>query len=66
MQFQNHLRNIKEMAEAEEERVMPPTAKVDINELLFRLLPPKTTIDDLDDLALAVFATVQDAWAGRL
>ena len=66
MEFQKHLAE-QRIDSAEQERIltMPANAKVEINDLLFRLMPPKTTIMELDDLACAIFLTVEGAWQSR-
>lgn len=65
MEFRKHYETIKELGQ-EPEETMPADAKVRINELLFAILPPKTAINDLDDLSLAIWATVRDAWDGKI
>jgi hypothetical protein len=62
MEFRKHLAEQRELAESEKEEYIPPTAKVDINELLYRLMPPSTTIEELEQFSVAIFETVLSAW----
>lgn len=63
MEFRRHLDEMKEMRKEDEpERFFPEPAKRAINEVLFEIMPPHTTPADVEDLAMAIFATVQGAW----
>lgn len=63
MQFRQHLEDIRQSRSEDPPQtfLVEPTKRA-INELLFEIMPPKTTLDDVEDLALAIFATVQGAW----
>lgn len=63
MQFEENLKAAKEVDGAEPETFFPERSKRAINELLFEIMPPKTTIQELEHLAVAIFATVQSAWS---
>ena len=65
MEFRRHLQEIKEERAGQAESFFPEPAKRAINELLFEIMPPHTTLADVEDLALAIFATVQGAWEDR-
>lgn len=64
VEFRKNLETIKEQREQElpEEKFIDELAKRRINEVLFEIMPPMTTIHDLEDLALAIFCTVKNAW----
>ena len=65
MEFRKHLQEQKaESAESGRGCLDVDSAKVQINSLLFALLPPETTIADLDDLACALLLTIEGAWNG--
>jgi hypothetical protein len=36
-----------------------------INELLYTALPPKTTLEDMENLALKMWELIAKAWEGR-
>ena len=66
MEFKNNLTDLK-AARLENERddrqaFCEYPCKKAINELLFQYMPPATTIADVEDLACAIFKTIQEAW----
>lgn len=65
MEFRQHLEEIKAMRadDPEPERFFPEPAKRAINEVLFEIMPPGTTLRDVEDLAVAIFLTVEGAWS---
>ncbi len=63
VQLAKNMANIREANEEDAEpRTVPVNAKVEINETLFRNMPPETTLSDLEDFATAIWATISDAW----
>lgn len=64
MEFQKNLAEIKEQRQSEkaEQKADDSTIKVEINNLLFMFMPPRTTIEEVDDFALAILQTIQAAW----
>ena len=63
MQFKKNLQDMKEMRQEDPPETFDVEhAKLRINQCLFEIMPPRTTLDDLDDLAMAIFKTVQDSW----
>lgn len=66
MEFRRNLEEIRQ------ERRSEPTGALDhewakrrINEVLFEILPSNTTLQEMEDLALAIVLTVQGAWEKR-
>lgn len=63
MEFRKNLQIVKDMAvEDDVEHFLPTEAKLAINEVLHQFMPPKTTLKEVEELALAIFKTIQDAW----
>lgn len=63
MEFRKNLAAIKnDSAETIEKQPDVSEVKVEVNNLLHMWLPPKTTLGDMDDLAMAICKTIMDAW----
>lgn len=62
MNFQQNLKQIKTDTERDVDIFAVESFKVELNNLLFQFMPPNSTLREVEDLAVAVTMTVQDAW----
>lgn len=54
---------IHTLDEVMEQEEMPLEAKVEINNVLFMLLPPNTTLRDMEKIAVAWHHDIEQQWA---
>lgn len=63
MEFKQNLECIKQSRmEDPPESFNLEHAKRRINEVLYEILPPKTTLQDMEDFGLAIVMAVQNMW----
>ena len=61
MEFKRNLEEVRQENREPETFFLEPTKQA-VNELLFTIMPPTATLREVEDLAVAIVTTVNDAW----